>query len=137
MNEPEDQAQPRWMQGKPVGSSQPRWMQGKPVGEPVGVPSSNGVPVAAASLNAAPTRSAQTHAQAPTTAPVAAPSAEPAPPAAPAAPRFGQPGYNPLLHGGGGKPPLDLRINRALGIKDYRDEGPPTSAQIDDSRKEW
>ena len=70
-------------------------------------------------------------------APIAAPSAEPAPAAPPAAPRFGQPGYNPLLHGGDSKAPLDLRINRALGIKDYRDEGPPTSAQIDDSRKEW
>lgn len=69
--------------------------------------------------------------------PIAAPSAEPAPAAPPAAPRFGQPGYNPLLHGGDSKPPLDLRINRALGIKDYRDEGPPTSAQIDNSRKEW
>ncbi len=63
--------------------------------------------------------------------PVAAaplPQAQPAAP--PAAPRFGQPGYNPLLHGGRGKPPLDLRIKRALGIKDYRDEGPPTMSEV-------
>ena len=72
MNELENKAQPRWMQGRPIDSSKPRWMQGKPVGEAVLAPSSKagGVPVAPAPLPAATAPAGPAPAQAVASAPV-------------------------------------------------------------------
>ena len=72
MNELENKAQPRWMQGRPIDSSKPRWMQGKPVGEAVRAPSSKagGVPVAPTPLPAATAPAGPAPAQAVASAPV-------------------------------------------------------------------
>lgn len=55
-------------------------------------------------------------------APIAAPSAEPAP-AAPPSPRFGQPGYNPLLHGGASSAPIG-------GVPAHLDRPAPTMSEV-------
>lgn len=82
-------------------------------------------PVASAPLPQAQPSQPALQAPAPQAAPLAqpAPSAEPAPAAPPAAPRFGQPGYNPLLHGAASRAPIG-------GVPAHLDRPAPTAAEV-------